>query len=49
VRVATRQLENDAQQLATELRAMLRPATTAAPAPRRDRRTPGRRSPPAGR
>jgi Transcriptional regulator, AbiEi antitoxin/Protein of unknown function (DUF559)/AbiEi antitoxin C-terminal domain len=49
VRVTKRQLDDDAPTLAAELRAMLRSATTAAPGPPRDRRTPARRSRPAGR
>jgi predicted transcriptional regulator of viral defense system len=48
-RVTMRQLENDADELASELRLMLRSATTAAPAPPPDPRTPAPRSRPAGR
>jgi very-short-patch-repair endonuclease len=48
-RVTKRQLDIDPEELAAELDAMLRSATTAAPDPPPDRRTPAPRSPPAGR
>jgi predicted transcriptional regulator of viral defense system len=48
-RITKRQLEEDPGELADQLRAMLRSATTAAPAPPRDPRTPAPRSRPAGR
>jgi hypothetical protein len=48
-RVTKRQLDSDPDQLAAELGAMLRSATTAAPSPPPDPRTPARRSRPAGR
>jgi very-short-patch-repair endonuclease/predicted transcriptional regulator of viral defense system len=48
-RVTTRQLETNPQQLAAELSAMLRSATTAAPGPPRGRRSPAPRSPRAAR
>jgi very-short-patch-repair endonuclease len=49
VRITPRQLKDDSTTVAAELRAILRSATTAAPAPPRDPRTPARRSRPAGR
>jgi very-short-patch-repair endonuclease len=49
VRITKRQLDDDPQRVAAELRAILRSATTAGPAPPRGRRTRARRSPPAGR
>jgi REase_MTES_1575 len=49
VRVTKRQLDGEPQQIAEELRALLRSATTAAPAPPRDPRTGARRSRRAGR
>lgn len=48
-RVTQRQLDDEPTQLAAELRALLRSATTASPAPPRDPRTPAPRSRPAGR
>jgi very-short-patch-repair endonuclease len=48
-RVTKRQLDQTPADLADELKALLRSATTAAPAPPRDPRTPARRSRPAGR
>ena len=48
-RVTQRQLEANPEELAGELRQILRSATTAAPAPPPDPRTPARRSHPAGR
>lgn len=49
VRITKRQLESKPESVAAELRALLRSATTAAPAPPPDLRTPARRLPPAGR
>lgn len=48
-RITKRQLDSDPQGVARELRALLRSATTALPAPPRDPRTPAPRSRPAGR
>jgi hypothetical protein len=48
-RITKRQLDSDPDQLAAELGAMLRSATTAAPGPPPDPRTPARRSRPAAR
>ena len=49
VRVTKRQLENEPDELADQLRAMLRSATTAVPAPPPSPRTPAPRSRPAAR
>jgi Protein of unknown function (DUF559)/AbiEi antitoxin C-terminal domain len=48
-RVTKRQLDDEPQQIAEELRTLLRSATTAAPSPPRGRRSRAPRSPPAAR
>jgi very-short-patch-repair endonuclease/predicted transcriptional regulator of viral defense system len=49
VRITKRQLDDAPDEVAAQLRTLLTPETTAAPAPPRDRRTPAPRSPRAAR